>query len=22
KAWKNAYVTLAEGHDINFVGAE
>ena len=22
KAWKKAYVTLAEGHDINFVGAE
>lgn len=22
KAWKKAYVKLAEGHDINFVGAE
>ncbi|AXA33012.1 MULTISPECIES: 50S ribosomal protein L23 [Francisella] len=22
KAWKKAYVRLAEGHDINFVGAE
>jgi large subunit ribosomal protein L23 len=21
-AWKKAYVSLAEGHDINFVGAE
>jgi large subunit ribosomal protein L23 len=22
KSWKKAYVTLKEGHDINFAGAE